>query len=168
MGRCPRIPPLPLRSRREQPPLRRHNKESVTSSCNSSFDYRFGDSDERKLQIMLAHHIQSAIPAPTRLIAPRPLFRKQKGHLEAGAEIFRPPARTVRPVAALELELHLLGADRSELVDKHVDRHRPLIGLPVIERLRLHSETPRRGRRVDEERLDETGVDIDAVVFAKE
>src|SRR6056297_4364295 len=94
--------------------------------------------------------------------------RKQEGHAKTETQVIRPPFRTVGPIPHSGLKAHGLTVDVYQACSDQVDRNRPGLGFPVIDRFRTCRERDRRGRRVGQEWLQEALVDVTAIMFSGE
>jgi hypothetical protein len=80
---------------------------------------------------------------------------KQERHGKTRSPPLGAILRRIGPVARTCLKLHRLLANLHDLADHEVDRHRPLLSVPVVGRLGVEGEGSRFGRGVTYERLQE-------------
>src|SRR6218665_3327673 len=82
-----------------------------------------------------------------------PLFRKQEGDTCPYAPALGTVLRRFGPIARAELQADRLFAEFCQLGDRGVDRHAPLVVLPVVGAFRVERESPGGRRGVGEEGL---------------
>src|SRR5258708_7286942 len=86
-------------------------------------------------------------------------FRKKKADGEAQAPV-RAAAGAVGVILRAEAELNRLFADLEQLAHARVERHGPLMLVPIVSGLGVDAEGRERLGRVGNERLEEGGVDF--------
>ena len=79
---------------------------------------------------------------------------------------FRRPARTFSVNFRAEGKLHRHCSDLGQLADCKIDRHGPLLRVPVVSRFRIHAESCVAFGGVRNERLKKRGADVVAVLIA--
>ena len=69
-------------------------------------------------------------------------------------------------VADATLVAHQLAADLADLAVAEVDRHGPLLALPVVGRFEVDGDRPPFSQPLCQERLQECAADVGAIVIA--
>lgn len=90
-------------------------------------------------------------------------LRKEQCDSRAKAPSTRAAGRRIRPITRAYTELHQLIAHFCQLGNRHVDRHRPLLRLPIVGRLGIQTERKCGLGGVAEKRLEKRRTDVGAI-----
>ena len=95
------------------------------------------------------------------------LLREQQRDDGPDAQSTRAALRAGCPVAQATAHAHELAAHLRHLRDEGMDRHGPLLVLPVVRALRVECEGPGPGRGIRQEGLQKRQADVRTIVIAR-